>query len=118
VKVVKLGIKEEEYHGQAFKIAAALAFRKCLLAGSPSLLEPVMRVEVTSPPEFTGDIIGDLNSRRGRVQAIEDKKGMQLLIVGVALSTMFGYLTSLRSLSQGRATFSMMFDHYQKAQKA
>jgi len=115
VKVIHLGIREEEYHPQAFKVSAALALRKCLLAGEAALLEPVMKVEVITPPEFTGDIIGDLNSRRGRVQAIEDKKGMQLLIVGVALSTMFGYLTSLRSLSQGRATFSMMFDHYEKA---
>jgi len=116
VTITGLEIKEEEFHPQAFKVAAALALRKCLLAGTSVLLEPVMQVEVTTPPDFTGDIIGDLNSRRGRVQSIEDKKGMQLLTVGVALSTMFGYLTSLRSLSQGRATFSMMFDHYEKSE--
>ncbi len=114
VRVTELEIKEDEYHPQAFKIAAALALRKGLLGGSSVLLEPVMQVEVITPPDFTGDIIGDLNSRRGRVQSIEDKKGLQLLTVGVALSTMFGYLTGLRSLSQGRATFSMMFDHYEK----
>ena len=106
--------KDEEFNPQAFKIAAALALRKCLISGGAMQLEPIMRVEVTTPPDFTGDIIGDLNSRKGRVQSIEEKKGTQLLIIGVALSTMFGYLTSLRSLSQGRATFSMMFDHYEK----
>jgi elongation factor G len=73
-----------------------------------------MKVEVTTPVEFTGDIIGDLNSRKGRVKSIDDKKGIQIVSVSVALSTMFGYLTILRSLSQGRATFSMMFDHYEK----
>ena len=115
VKVVvqKIEFKEEDTDPTAFKIAAALALRKCLLSGNPGLLEPVMNVEITTPTEFTGDIIGDLNSRKGRVRSIEDKKEIQILSVGVALSTMFGYLTILRSLSQGRASFSMMFDHYE-----
>lgn len=117
VEVTVMGIqyKEEQYDPTAFKIASSLALRKCLLKGNPILLEPVMNVEITTPTEFTGDIIGDLNSRKGRVRSIEDKKEIQILSVGVALSTMFGYLTILRSLSQGRASFSMMFDHYEKA---
>jgi elongation factor G len=113
VTVKEVEFKEEEVDPTAFRIAAALALRKCLLSGNPVLLEPVMNVEITTPPEFTGDIIGDLNSRKGRVRSIEDKKEIQILSVGVALSTMFGYLTILRSLSQGRASFSMMFDHYE-----
>lgn len=116
VNVEEIEYKEEDPDSTAFKIAASLALRKCLLAGNPVLLEPVMRVEITTPTEFTGDIIGDLNSRKGRVRSIEDKKEVQILSVGVALSTMFGYLTILRSLSQGRASFSMMFDHYEDVQ--
>ncbi|MDT8446215.1 MAG: elongation factor G [bacterium] len=113
-KVKAVEIRDEAFNPQAYKIAAGLALRKALLNGIPVKLEPITKVEVTSPPEFVGDIIGDLNSRRGRVQSIEDKKAVQVIHVGVALSTMFGYLTSLRSLSQGRATYSMMFDHYEK----
>ena len=113
-RISSLDIREDAFNPQAFKIAAGLALRKALLAGTPTQLEPIMKVEVTTPPEFMGDIIGDLNARKGRVQSIEDKKTVQVIHVGVALSTMFGYLTSLRSLSQGRATFSMMFDRYEK----
>jgi len=117
VKATVTGIqyREDQFDPTAFKIVSSLALRKCLLKGHPILLEPVMNVEITTPTEFTGDIIGDLNSRKGRVRSIEDKKEIQILSVGVALSTMFGYLTILRSLSQGRASFSMMFDHYEKA---
>jgi len=111
-------IREEAFELAAFRIAASLALRKCLLQGDAVLLEPVMRVEITTPSEYVGDIIGDLNSRKGRVKSIEDKKEFQILSVGVALSTMFGYLTILRSLSQGRASFSMMFDHYAEVQSS
>ncbi|MCP4294482.1 MAG: elongation factor G [Proteobacteria bacterium] len=114
ITVKYLGIREDEYNATAFKIAASLALRKCLLSANSVLLEPVMKVEISTPGEFTGDIISDINSRNGRIQSIEDKKGVQIISVGVALSSMFGYLTGLRSLSQGRATFSMMFDHYDK----
>ncbi|MCP4750229.1 MAG: elongation factor G [Proteobacteria bacterium] len=114
VAVKDIQLKDEEFDLAAFKIAASLTLRKCLLKGDPVLLEPIMSVEITTPSEYTGDIIGDLNSRKGRVKSIEDKKDIQILAVRVALSTMFGYLTILRSLSQGRATFSMMFDHYEK----
>jgi len=113
-KVSAVEKRDEAFNPQAYKIAAGMALRKALLDAGPVKLEPVMKVEVTCPAEFTGDVIADLNSRGGRVQSIEDKKGAQVVHVGVALSAMFGYLTSLRSLSQGRATFSMMFDHYEK----
>jgi len=118
VFVKDIQIREDEFDIAAFKIAASLALRKCLLSSRPILLEPVMNVEITTPSEFTGDIIGDLNSRKGRVKSIEDKKEIQILSVSVALSTMFGYLTILRSLSQGRASFSMMFDHYEEVRIA
>ena len=114
VTVTDIVVRESEYNVVAFKVAAALALRKCLLQANSVLLEPVMKVEIVTPAEFTGDIISDINSRNGRIQSIEDKKGVQAILVGVALSSMFGYLTCLRSLSQGRATFSMMFDHYDK----
>jgi elongation factor G len=114
VVVKEVQLNELEFNVTAFKIAASLTTRKCLLSGESVLLEPIMKVEINTPSEFTGDIIGDLNSRKGRVLSIEDKNNLQVLSVGVALSTMFGYLTTLRSLSQGRATFSMMFDHYEK----
>lgn len=117
VKITAVEFKEEEYNPSAFKIVSALALRKCLLKGNPVLLEPVMKVEINTPSEFTGDIIGDLNSRKGRVLSIDDKGDYQVLSVGVALSTMFGYLTTLRSLSQGRATFSMKFDKYENVTK-
>jgi len=113
-RVLSAERRDEAFNPQAYKIAAGMALRKALLAAGPVKLEPVMKVEVTCPAEYTGDIIADLNSRGGRVQSIEEKKGAQIIHVGVALSTMFGYLTSLRSLSQGRATFSMMFDRYEK----
>lgn len=113
-KLAKVGVREEQYNPQAYKIAAGQALRKGLLEGQSVQLEPVMKVEVTTPSDFTGEIIGDLNSRSGRVQSIEDKRGTQAIFAQAPLSTMFGYLTSLRSLSQGRATFSMMFDHYER----
>ena len=112
--IVKVDIKEEEYNTEAFKIVAALALRKGLQQAESVLLEPVMLVEVMTPAEFTGDIIGDLNSRKGKVKSVEDKNDRQLVSVNVVLSAMFGYLTALRSLSQGRATFSMVFDHFEK----
>lgn len=114
VKLLRVDTRDEEMNPSALKIAASLALRKGLQMAGPVLLEPFMLVEVVSPPEFTGDIIGDLNSRKGRVKAIEERKSVQAISSTVALSSMFGYLTTLRSLSQGRATFSMMFDHYEK----
>jgi elongation factor G len=96
----------------AFKIAASMALKEGVRRGQPVILEPVMRVEVVTPEEFTGDVIGDLNARRGRIEGMEIRAGAQVVRALVPLATMFGYATDLRSMTQGRATYSMEFDHY------
>ena len=99
---------------QAFKVSAFLAVRKCLLMADPILLSPVMKVEVTSPKEFMGAIISDFNSKKGKIITLLENEDNQVLAGHVALSNMFGYMTQLRSLSQGRGSYLMQFDHYQK----
>ncbi|MGB3399663.1 MAG: elongation factor G [Candidatus Deferrimicrobiaceae bacterium] len=99
----------------AFKIAGSMAFKGACQSANPVLLEPVMSVEVVSPDEFLGDVIGDLSSRRGRIQKIEVRGKTQVIDSHVPLSEMFGYATDLRSKTQGRATYSMQFDHYEPA---
>ena len=99
----------------AFKIAGSMAFKGACQSANPILLEPVMSVEVVSPDEFMGDVIGDLSSRRGRIQKIEVRGNTQVISSQVPLSEMFGYATDLRSKTQGRATYSMQFDHYEPA---
>jgi len=99
----------------AFKIAGSMAFKGGCQSANPVLLEPVMSVEVVSPDEFLGDVIGDLSSRRGRIQKIEVRGNTQVIDSHVPLSEMFGYATDLRSKTQGRATYSMQFDHYEPA---
>ncbi len=99
----------------AFKVAGSLAFQDAARKASPVLLEPVMRVEVVVPEEYMGDIMGDLNSRRGRIQSMEARGGTQIVTARVPLSEMFGYATDLRSSTQGRATYSMHFDRYEQA---
>jgi elongation factor G len=99
----------------AFKIAGSMAFKDAAKRAGPVLLEPVMRVEVTVPEEFMGDIIGDLTSRRGQIQAMEARGGSQIVSARVPLSEMFGYATEMRSRTQGRATYSMHFDRYEQA---
>jgi elongation factor G len=99
----------------AFKIAGSMAFKDAAHRASPVLLEPVMRVEVVVPEEYMGDVMGDLNSRRGRIQAMEARGGTQIVTARVPLSEMFGYATDLRSRTQGRATYSMHFDRYEQA---
>ena len=96
----------------AYKIAGSLALKEAVRRGKPAILEPIMRVEVTTPEEFMGDVIGDLNSRRGQVQGMELRAGAQVIRANVPLATMFGYATDLRSATQGRAVYSMEFDHY------
>ena len=98
----------------AFKVAAAMAFRNACENGDPILLEPIMKAEILIPEEFMGEVIGDLNSRQGKIDQIASKGPVQVLSAGVPLSKMFGYSTTLRSLSQGRGTFSMQFSHYDK----
>jgi elongation factor G len=98
----------------AFKVAASMALKDGALKAGPVLLEPVMAVEVEVPEEFMGDIIGDLNSRRGQIQGMDAVGGMQVVKAMLPLAGMFGYATDLRSLTQGRATFTMQFDHYEQ----
>lgn len=98
----------------AFKIAASKAFKEGLLKCHPMLLEPIMEVEVVVPNEYLGDVIGDLNSRRGRIESIEPRAGAQVVRAQVPLEEMFGYATDLRSLTQGRATYTMQFDRYRE----
>ncbi|ADE29642.1 elongation factor G [Rickettsia prowazekii] len=96
----------------AFEIAAKGAFREGMQKGNPKLLEPIMKVEVITPDEYMGDIIGDLNSRRGQIQNMDPRGNAQVVTAHVPLAEMFGYVNTLRSLSQGRAQFSMIFSHY------
>jgi elongation factor G len=114
---IKAVLLDAKYHDVdstelAFKIAGSLAFQEAVSKGNPVLLEPMMRVEVTVPEEYMGDVINDLNSRRGSILGIHLKGEAQSILVMVPLSEMFGYATRLRSLSQGRALFTMEFDHY------
>jgi len=99
----------------AFEIAAKSAFREGMPKGSPKLLEPIMKVEVITPDDYMGDIIGDLNSRRGQIQNMQPRGNAQIIDAHVPLAEMFGYVNSLRSLSQGRAQYSMLFSHYAQA---
>lgn len=101
----------------AFKIASSMAFRSGVKMADPALLEPIMRVEASTPEEYMGDVVGDLNSRRGQIESLEDRTGIKLVTAFVPLSEMFGYATQLRSMSQGRANYSMQFDHYQEVPK-
>jgi elongation factor G len=102
----------------AFEIAARAAFREGIAKAAPRLLEPMMRVEVVTPDEYLGDIIGDLNSRRGNVTGMDQRANARLVNAMVPLANMFGYVNNLRSMSQGRAQFSMFFDHYEQVPQA
>lgn len=119
---VKATVYDGSYHDvdsseMAFKIAAAMAFREGLGKASPVLLEPIMKVEVSTPDEYMGDVMGDLNSRRGRILGMEARKGVQVIAAEVPLGEMFGYATTLRSLSKGRANYSMQFEVYREVPK-
>jgi elongation factor G len=102
----------------AFKVAATMAFRQASEAASPQLLEPYMAVEVLAPEEFLGEVLGDINLRKGRVESITARKAIQVVKAVVPLSRMFGYSTDLRSSTQGRATFTMHFSHYDTASES
>jgi elongation factor G len=101
----------------AFKVAGSLAFQDAASKAKPVLLEPVMEVEVVTPEEYMGDVLGDLNSRRGKVTHMERRANAQVITAFVPLAEMFGYATQLRSMTQGRATYSMQFDHYEEVPK-
>ena len=96
----------------AFKIAGIQAFKEAAKLAGPVLLEPVMSVEVITPEDFMGDVIGDINSRRGQIQAMDERSGARVVRALVPLSEMFGYVGDLRSRTQGRASYSMEFDSY------
>jgi elongation factor G len=114
---VKVTLLDGQYHEVdsselAFKIAGSMAFKEAARRAGPVLLEPMMAVEVTTPEEFMGEVIGDLNSRRGHIQAMDERAGARVVKALVPLSEMFGYVGDLRSKTQGRASYSMQFDSY------
>ncbi len=120
---VKATLYDGSYHDvdsneMAFKIAGSMAFKEAARKASPVLLEPVMSVEVVVPEEYMGTIIGDLSSRRGRIESLDHRAGSQVIKAMVPLAEMFGYATNMRSSTQGRATFSMHFAHYEEAPRA
>ncbi len=120
---VKATLLDGAYHDvdsseMAFKIAGSMVFKEGIRRANPVLLEPLMSVEVRTPEEYMGDVIGDLNSRRGQIQSMEDAQGVKVIKAGVPLSEMFGYIGDLRSKTQGRAVYSMTFDSYAEVPKA
>ncbi|MFP6713436.1 MAG: elongation factor G [Rhodospirillales bacterium] len=120
---LKISLYDGAYHDvdssvMAFEIAARAAFREGVMKAKPCLLEPVMKVEVVTPEEYMGDIIGDLNSRRGAVGSMDQRGNARVILCMVPLANMFGYVNTLRSMSQGRAQFSMHFDHYAELPQA
>ncbi len=120
---VKATLVDGAYHDvdsseMAFKIAGSMAFKEAAPKASPALLEPLMKVEVRTPEEYMGDVIGDLNSRRGQIQSMEDASGVKVVKALVPLSEMFGYIGDLRSKTSGRAVYSMEFDSYAEVPKA
>jgi elongation factor G len=102
----------------AFEIAGRMAFREASRKAKPALMEPIMAVEVVTPEEYMGDVIGDLNSRRGRIESMGQRQDAQVIKSFVPLSNMFGYSTDMRSITQGRAIYSMQFDHYTEVPKS
>ncbi|RMG00687.1 MAG: elongation factor G [Nitrospirae bacterium] len=119
---VKVTLYDGSYHEvdsseMAFKIAGSMGFKEAAKKAKPALLEPIMQVEVVTPEDYMGDVIGDLNSRRGKVQSMEKRGNTQVVRALVPLSEMFGYATDLRSKTQGRATYTMQFSHYEEVPK-
>jgi elongation factor G len=114
---VKVTLTDGSYHEVdsselAFKIAGSMVFKEAARRASPVIMEPIMSVEVTTPEDFMGDVIGDLNSRRGHILAMDERGGARIVRATVPLSEMFGYVGDLRSKTQGRASYSMQFDSY------
>ncbi len=118
VKLVHGSYHEVDSSEMAFKIAGSMAFKNAMAKADPVLLEPVEKVEVTVPEEYMGDVMGDLNSRRGRIEGMEAINGAQIIRALVPLSEMFGYATTLRSRTQGRGTYSMVFDRFEEVPKS
>lgn len=119
---VKVTVFDGSYHEvdsseMAFRIAASMAFKDGCRKADPVLLEPIMKTDVVVPEEYMGDVMGDLNARRGRIEGIETRAGSQVITAYVPLAEMFGYATGLRSKTQGRGTFTMQFSHYEEVPK-
>ena len=119
---VDANVYDGSYHDvdsneRAFEFAGSIAFKNAMAKADPILLEPIMKVEITTPEEYMGNVIGDVNSRRGRIESMEDIPSGKQVNAYVPLSEMFGYATDLRSKTQGRANYSMFFDHYEKCPK-
>ena len=119
---VKATLLDGAYHDvdsseMAFKIAGSQVYKEAMKRANPGLLEPLMAVEVRTPEEYMGDVIGDLNSRRGSIQSMDDAQGVRVVKAQVPLSEMFGYIGDLRSRTQGRAVYSMVFDSYAEVPK-
>ena len=102
----------------AFKIAGSLAFREAIKDGGSILLEPFMKCEILVPEEYLGDVMGNINARRGQIENMDMRAGLRCIDALCPLSEMFGYATDLRSRTQGRGTFTMQFDHYEEVSKA
>jgi len=122
VEDVKVTLYDGSYHDvdsseMAFKLAGSMAFKEGAKKANPVILEPIMKVEVEIPEEYMGDVIGDLNRRRGQINSMEDRHGNKIVNAFVPLAEMFGYSTDLRSATQGRGTYAMEFDHYEEVPK-
>jgi elongation factor G len=120
---VKVTLYDDSYHEvdsseMAFKIAGSMAFKEAMAKAQPVLLEPVMKVVVTAPDDYLGDVIGDLNSRRGQISSMEPRNGATQVNAAVPLSNMFGYATDLRSKTQGRGSYVMEPSHYEELPKS
>ncbi len=120
---VKVTLVDGSYHEvdsseMAFKIAGSIGFKDGCRKADPALLEPIMKVDVVTPEVYMGDVMGDINSRRGRIEGMESRSGAQVITANVPLASMFGYATELRSRTQGRGVFTMQFDHYEEVPKS
>ena len=116
---VKVSLVDGSFHEvdsseMAFKIAASMAFKEAMRKANPVLMEPIMEVEVVTPEEYLGDVIGDLSSRRGRIENMTTRSGAKVVKAYVPLAEMFGYASALRNKTSGRATFTMQFSHYEE----
>jgi len=119
VESLKVQLMDGSYHdvdsdALSFEICAKLAFKEACRKAAPKLLEPIMKIEVVTPEDYMGDVVGDLNKRRGQIRGMDSKNNASVVKAYVPLSEMFGYVTDLRTITSGRATSTMEFDHYEQ----
>ena len=120
---IKATVYDGSYHEvdsseMAFKVAGSMAFKNGMRKAEPVIMEPMFKLEVVIPEEYMGDVMGDINSRRGRIEGMEERNGAQVIHGIVPLAEMFGYATSLRSKTQGRGVYTMQFEHYEPVPKS